>query len=233
MALRQPGDGGAVGDDAVAVVADTPMLPRGRADAAPDVATVYTHTGYTHTGVADEQLILVDAADREIGYLGKGACHTGAGRLHRAFSIFIFNERDEVLLQQRSVHKPLWPLYWSNSCCSHPRRGETLAVAARRRLREELGLACTLRFLFKFEYQAQYAEAAAEHELCSVFVGRSTAPVHVDRAEIADWRWVRTGFLQRQLAGAGAARYTPWMRLEWARLWDEHRHDLLAGDGHP
>ena len=73
---------------------------------------------------ASEQLILVDDHDREIGYQGKADCHTGKGVLHRAFSIFVFNEGNELLLQQRSPSKMLWPGYWSNTCCSHPRRGE-------------------------------------------------------------------------------------------------------------
>ena len=72
-----------------------------------------------------EQLILVDEQDRELGFKSKGDCHSGAGLLHRAFSIFVFNGENELLLQKRSGTKPLWPNYWSNTCCSHPRRGES------------------------------------------------------------------------------------------------------------
>ena len=82
----------------------------------------------------DEPLILVDENDREIGYRSKVDCHTGHGTLHRAFSIFLFDNRGRVLLQQRAAGKPLWPLYWSNSCCSHPRRGESMQQALHRRL---------------------------------------------------------------------------------------------------
>src|SRR5665213_4027129 len=136
-----------------------------------------------------DQLILVDDADSEVGQLGKADCHAGAGVLHRALSLFVFNSRNEFLLQQRSEHKRLWPNYWSNSCCSHPRAGESTTTAVHRRLMEELGLACPLKFLFKFKYQAQYDATGSEHELCSVFFGRSTTPVHPNRDEIAEWRW--------------------------------------------
>src|ERR1700691_5698746 len=98
-----------------------------------------------------ELLILVDAADREVGYLGKSACHDGPGVLHRAFSLLIFNQAGELLLQQRAAAKRLWPHYWSNSVCSHPRRSEGLMTAIHRRLDEELGISCPLQFLFKFQ----------------------------------------------------------------------------------
>src|SRR6202035_5484072 len=89
-----------------------------------------------------DTLILVDATDREVGYLSKVLCHEGQGILHRAFSLLIFNGSGELLLQQRAPSKRLWPLYWSNSCCSHPRRAETMEGAIRRRLKEELGISC-------------------------------------------------------------------------------------------
>ena len=92
-----------------------------------------------NTIVSDESepLILVDEADREIGHLDKGACHDGKGVLHRAFSLFIFNDSGELLLQQRSAQKRLWPLFWSNSCCSHPRKGESMETAVERRLAQD------------------------------------------------------------------------------------------------
>ncbi|MDH5246330.1 MAG: isopentenyl-diphosphate delta-isomerase, partial [Betaproteobacteria bacterium] len=81
-----------------------------------------------------EELILVDEDDNEVGHLSKADCHDGQGRLHRAFSVFLFNDAGELLLQQRGRSKRLWPGYWSNSCCSHPRRGESLEIATSRRL---------------------------------------------------------------------------------------------------
>jgi isopentenyl-diphosphate delta-isomerase len=175
-----------------------------------------------------DALILVDEDDRRLGHLSKSECHEGRGVLHRAFSLLIFNHRAELLVQQRSPKKRLWPLYWSNSCCSHPRRSETMEAATRRRLAEELGLRCDLEFLFKFQYHAQFDATGAEHELCSVFIGRADAPPTINSEEIADWRWVGPEALQRDLSSAGSSRYTPWFMLEWARIWRDHRAQVLA-----
>ena len=175
-----------------------------------------------------DALILVDQADRRVGHLSKSLCHEGRGVLHRAFSLLIFNDRAELLVQQRAATKRLWPLYWSNSCCSHPRRAETMDVATRRRLWEELGIRCDLKFLFKFQYHAQFDATGAEHELCSVFIGRSDAVPTINPEEIADWRWVGPEVLRAEMAGADSSRYTPWFMLEWDRICRDHRADVLA-----
>jgi isopentenyl-diphosphate delta-isomerase len=175
-----------------------------------------------------EALILVDEADREVGHLSKAKCHDGQGVLHRAFSLLIFNGAGELLIQQRSAAKRLWPLYWSNSCCSHPRRFESMETAIYRRLEEELGLRCPLQFLFKFQYQAQFEAAGSEQELCSVFIGRSRGPVTVDPREIQAWRWIHPDALETEMSGSGAEKFTPWFKLEWARIWREHRAAVLA-----
>jgi isopentenyl-diphosphate delta-isomerase len=174
-----------------------------------------------------EALILVDEADREVGHLSKAKCHDGQGVLHRAFSLLIFNGEGQLLLQQRAPSKRLWPLYWSNSCCSHPRQAESMETAIHRRLYEELGLRCPLQFLFKFQYQAQFESAGSEQELCSVFIGRSSDPVRTDPNEILAWRWIHPEALQAELAGQ-ADRFTPWFKLEWARIWRDHRTDVAA-----
>ena len=106
----------------------------------------------------DEKLILVDENDNAIGYENKDVCHNGAGILHRAFSIFIFNSNNELLLQQRHTDKRLWGAFWSNSCCSHPRKGESYPQATVRRLKEELGLDTKLRYLYRFQYQASFGD---------------------------------------------------------------------------
>ncbi len=180
-------------------------------------------------GAADsEALILVDEADREVGHLSKAKCHDGQGVLHRAFSLLIFNDEGELLLQQRAPSKRLWPLYWSNSCCSHPRRAESMETAIHRRLYEELGLRCPLHFLFKFQYQAQFESAGSEQELCSVFIGRSRDPVRTDPNEIRAVRWIAPQALQAELSGSEADKYTPWFKLEWARIWRDHRAAVQA-----
>jgi isopentenyl-diphosphate Delta-isomerase len=181
----------------------------------------------TTASAAEDQdsLILVDETDHGVGHLSKQLCHEGRGVLHRAFSLLIFNDRGELLLQQRSASKRLWPLYWSNSCCSHPRSAETMEAAIQRRLHEELGLRCPLHFLFKFQYQAQFDETGAENELCSVFIGRSTDSVNINRDEIVAWRWVSPEALQWEMSG-GDGNFTPWFTLEWGRIWRDHRAQI-------
>jgi isopentenyl-diphosphate Delta-isomerase len=174
-----------------------------------------------------DTLILVNEADEGVGHLSKMLCHEGRGILHRAFSLLIFNDSGDLLIQQRSTAKRLWPLYWSNSCCSHPRRAETMEQAIHRRLYEELGIRCPLHFLFKFQYQAQFDETGAEHELCSVFIGRCTDSVKIDPREIFAWRWISPEALQRELTGGGG-NFTPWFMLEWARIWRDYRAQVLG-----
>lgn len=173
-----------------------------------------------------EKLILVNAADEDVGYLDKAACHKGEGTLHRAFSVFIFNHDGQLLLQQRSGNKPLWPLFWSNSCCSHPRQGESMALATRRRLSQELGLASELQFVYKFQYQAQYDDNSAEHELCWVFLGHSDDEPKVNPNEISAWRYIGVSELEAEMA-RHPEHFTPWFKMEWTRLRHDYA-DLLA-----
>lgn len=175
----------------------------------------------------DEQLILVDKDDRERGHLSKAACHDGAGVLHRAFSAFLFNAAGELLLQQRAASKRLWPGYWSNSCCSHPRRGESMNTATGRRLEDELNLAAELRFVYKFRYQASYADLGSEHELCHVFLGRIGNDVQPNAEEISAIRFVSAESLDGELS-ASPDRFTPWFKLEWDALKTDHSAILDA-----
>ncbi len=133
----------------------------------------------------DEPLILVDTDGMEVGNLSKEACHKDKGILHRAFSIFILDAKGNVLIQQRSQQKKLWPLYWSNSCCSHPRLGEKIEDAANRRLEQELSIRVELTQHYEFEYRADYEDIGAEHKLCAVFTGISTGKIKVNSDEIA------------------------------------------------
>jgi isopentenyl-diphosphate Delta-isomerase len=168
-----------------------------------------------------EQLILVNADDTVSGSLDKASCHDGQGILHRAFSLFIFDRGGRLLLQQRSVDKRLWPLYWSNSCCSHPRVGESMEQATERRLRDELNIGAKLEFVYKFTYQASYETLGSEHELCWVYLGRIDQPVVANRHEIAATRFLTVAELHQELA-AVPERFTPWFKLEWQRLENEH-----------
>ncbi|MCX7063632.1 MAG: isopentenyl-diphosphate Delta-isomerase [Proteobacteria bacterium] len=164
----------------------------------------------------EEQLILVDSNDRETGTLSKSQCHDGVGTLHRAFSLFVFNRRGSLLIHQRHPSKRLWPDYWSNSCCSHPRAGEDMDLAVHRRLAQELGLNADLRYIYKFEYTAPFGDAGTEHELCWVYAGTTAAEPAIGPEFIApgkfpvvgpsptDRRWYATVEVD-----AGCVRHSP------------------------
>lgn len=165
----------------------------------------------------NELLILVDEHDRELGHLSKGACHDGDGVLHRAFSLFVFNRAGELLLQRRSAEKRLWPLYWSNTCCSHPRRGEAVATAVHRRLLQELGMTADLHHLYTFSYHARYGDAGSEREVCWVWAGTSDDQPRPNPNEIADCRWIAPEPLDRETADR-PEDFTPWFLMEWPRV---------------
>lgn len=157
-----------------------------------------------------EELILVDESDREIGFAEKLSAHQNGGRLHRAFSIVLFNRKGEMLLQRRSTRKYHFGGLWTNACCGHPRRGEALETAARRRLREELGVEAELREAFAFVYTARDARSGlTEREFDHVFVGELEAEPRPDPDEIDALRWIGCDDLARDV-DARPERYTPW-----------------------
>jgi len=172
-----------------------------------------------------EALILVDSSDQVVGYLDKSAAHDGGGVLHRAFSLFVFNRQGRLLLQRRASEKRLWPGFWSNSCCSHPRKGESMDEAVHRRLEQELGLEADLAFAYKFEYSAPFEELGTEHELCWVYIGYSDAEPVVNTTEVMDWRWIDPEELTRAI-DQDPAGFTPWLKMEWKRLNEEFAERL-------
>jgi isopentenyl-diphosphate delta-isomerase len=169
----------------------------------------------------NERLILVDEQDKILGYKSKGECHNGEGILHRAFSLFIFNDRSELLLQKRAEGKRLWPMIWSNSCCSHPREGESYEYSTARRLKEELGLETKLEYLYKFEYQATWKGEGSEHELCSVYIGQSNDLPQVNKTEIDEWKFISKEALNKELEENPDA-YSPWFKMEWKEILDKY-----------
>ena len=175
----------------------------------------------------DEPLILVDSDDNVLGHMPKAEAHLGEGVLHRAFSIFLFNSEGHVLMQQRAPGKQLWGGFWSNSCCSHPRRGETVDEAAVRRLREEVDVDAPLTWLYKFEYHAQFGDVGAEHELCSVYIAHSDAPVSVNPNEVSDCAFMAPETLDAELKN-NPDQYTPWLKLEWPRIREHHWATVAA-----
>ncbi len=173
-----------------------------------------------------EELILVDENDTEIGFLSKTKCHDGTGMLHRAFSLFLFNEAGELLLQQRSESKRLWPGYWSNTCCSHPRKGESIAIAIRRRLRDELNIETPLEFVYKFSYQAEFGSTGSENELCHVYLGRTNDVMAPNEHEISAIRFIAADSLLREFESM-PEQFTPWFKMEWLALTEEYG-DVLS-----
>jgi len=164
-----------------------------------------------------EKLIVVDKNDNIIGYDSKANIHEGEGILHRAFSIFIFNDQRELLLQKRSKQKLLWPLFWSNSVCSHPREHENNEIATQRRLKEELGIVTPIEYLFSFQYQANFNNIGSEREHCSVYIGKSNGPFSINNNEIAEWKFIPLEELNSEL-DKFPYKYTPWLKIEWDKI---------------
>lgn len=172
-----------------------------------------------------DTLILVDEDDNEVGTLGKVDCHLGQGKLHRAFSVFLFDPEGRLLIQQRHQSKMLWGGYWANSCCSHPRAGENTDAAAQRRIREELGASAELTYLYKFVYHAEFGDVGSEYENCYVYVGRFDGTTDINESEISATRLVTPDELTQELEDNGDL-YSPWLKLEWQEI-REHYLDRL------
>lgn len=171
------------------------------------------------------ELIIVDDTDQVLGYESKEKCHQGDGIRHRAFSVFLFNGKKELLVQQRSAQKPLWPLYWSNSVCSHPVKDESCEQAACRRVVEEIGVELTPVFLFKFPYHARYKTVGSEKEFCSVFIGKSDADISANPEEIAAFKYMPIPELDREME-KNPDSFTPWFKIEWQRIKRNHLKDI-------
>jgi len=159
-----------------------------------------------------KKLILVNKKDKVVGFETKEKCHQGKGILHRAFSIYLFNNKGQLLIQQRSKFKKLWPLYWANTCCSHPRQDESYVKAGERRLKEELGFSCFLKMVDKFQYQAKYKDVGSENEMCAVLVGEYDGKVKANPKEIAYWKWVDVNKLQDDFK-RNPDKYAPWFKI--------------------
>ncbi len=171
--------------------------------------------------VSEEPLIAVDDRDRPLGPRSRASCHRGEGILHRAFSVYLFDPKRRLLIQRRSIHKPLWPGYWANSCCSHPRWGEATSDAAHRRLGEELGLRVPLQHVFSFQYHARFTEQGAEHEFCHVYAGVTERMARPNPQEVEDCFFVEPARLDGELEGRPGA-YAPWLQLAWVALRRQH-----------
>lgn len=156
-------------------------------------------------------LILVDENDRPVGKMEKLPVHE-QGLLHRAFSIFIFNKKGEILLQQRADNKYHSAGFWSNTCCSHPEFGEDTKEAAKKRLKEEMGLDCELEFKFKFIYKAEFANGLTEHELDHVYFGITDELPIPDKLEVNSWKYLGIKELEKDITEQ-PKNYTEWLTI--------------------
>ncbi|MDD4874741.1 MAG: isopentenyl-diphosphate Delta-isomerase [Dehalococcoidales bacterium] len=163
-----------------------------------------------------EKVILVDQYDKEIGTEEKVKAHK-SGKLHRAFSIFVFNSKGELLLQKRAKTKYHSGGLWSNTCCSHPGIGETNELAAHRRLKEELGFNCDLKEVFSVTYNAKLAGNLLENECDHVFIGIYGGKIDPNPEEVSDWKYVRLNELQKNMQEF-SDEYTYWLRIIFPKL---------------
>ena len=161
-------------------------------------------------------VILTDSNGTPTGVADAVEVHSGEGRLHKAFSVYVFRKGGrEILIQQRSRHKRLWPLVWANTCCSHPRDGENVVAAGQRRLREECGFTTTLVEHSSFVCRAQDPNGRGiEHEHVTILVGQveDATICTVNAEEIADWNWVPLEELREDMV-RHPERYAPWFHL--------------------
>ena len=163
-----------------------------------------------------EEVILVNENDEQIGVMEKMEAHQ-KGLLHRAFSIFIFNEKGEMLLQQRAASKYHSGGKWSNACCSHPRPGEELQAAAERRLREELGFDTTLKKIFEFSYKIEFENGLTENEIDHVFAGQYGGIINLNQDEVQDYRFKSLPEIKHSLQ-IKPATYSKWFSLAFPKI---------------
>ena len=155
-----------------------------------------------------DYVIVVNAADEELGQEEKLRAHR-TPVLHRAFSVFVLDDQGALLLQRRAAGKYHSGGLWSNACCGHPRPGESVEAAARRRLREEMGIECALRPAGSVSYSLDVGSGLREDEFNHVFVGLFSGTVRPDPAEVSEWQWMDPGLVRTRLRD-GASALTPW-----------------------
>ena len=173
--------------------------------------------------MAEEEIILVDEDDNPLGFETKLEAHRDGGKLHRAFSIFIFDSAGRMLLQRRARTKYHFGGLWANACCGHPRKDETLTDAANRRLGEEFGFQAQIEEAFTFIYRATDQNSGlTEYEFDHVFLGSFDGKPHPNPDEIGEWKWVKAADLVADLE-RNPQDYTPWFRISAARAIEHHR----------
>jgi isopentenyl-diphosphate Delta-isomerase len=165
-----------------------------------------------------EYVVLVDEQDNIIGKEEKLKAHL-EGKLHRAFSVFVFDDNKNMLLQQRADSKYHSAGLWSNTCCSHPRPNESMEDAVKRRLKEEFGFSCEVKKIFDFTYNIDLGNGLTEHELDHVFIGKWNGTPTPDPAEIKAWKWISAEVLKKEV-NENPEQFTYWFHQIWKRVID-------------
>ena len=168
-----------------------------------------------------EMVILVDKNDNQLGLMEKIEAHEKAV-LHRAFSVFILNDNNELLLQRRALSKYHSPGLWTNTCCSHPRDGESVINAGIRRLREEMGFETEINNLFSFIYKAEFDNGLTEHELDHVLLGRYNKAPLINKLEVSDWKWTNIEFLKKDVV-INSDLYTVWFKIIFQQFYKKFK----------
>ncbi|OIQ30716.1 MAG: isopentenyl-diphosphate delta-isomerase [Bacteroidetes bacterium MedPE-SWsnd-G2] len=159
----------------------------------------------------EEKVILVDETGKAIGLMPKMEAHEKA-LLHRAFSVFVFNKQNELMLQKRAAHKYHSPSLWTNTCCSHQRDGEGNVEAGRRRLQEEMGFVTDLEEVTSFMYKAPFDNGLTEHEFDHILVGKFNEEPNINPDEVEDWKWMSLEAVKADMA-VNPEDYTAWFKI--------------------
>ena len=165
----------------------------------------------------EEQVILVNELDEQLGLMPKLEAHKKA-LLHRAFSVFIFNSNNELMLQQRAAHKYHSPLLWTNTCCSHQRDGESNIEAGLRRLQEEMGFTTLLKETTSFIYKAPFENGLTEHELDHILVGHFEEDPVINKDEVEDWKWMPLEEVKADIS-LHPELYTAWFKIIFQKFY--------------
>ncbi|GGH39768.1 isopentenyl-diphosphate delta-isomerase [Mangrovimonas yunxiaonensis] len=166
----------------------------------------------------EEQVILVNELDEQIGVMPKMEAHE-KGLLHRAFSVFVFNDNKELMIQQRAGHKYHSPLLWANTCCSHQREGEGNIAAGKRRLQEEMGFVTDLEETISFIYKAPFDNGLTEHEYDHILIGYYNGTPNINPSEVADWKWMGLKALKADMQ-VNPNQYTAWFKIIFDKFYD-------------
>jgi isopentenyl-diphosphate delta-isomerase len=166
----------------------------------------------------EELVILVDETDKQIGLMPKLEAHQKAV-LHRAFSVFVFNDKNELMLQQRALDKYHSPGLWTNTCCSHQRNGESNIQAGKRRLFEEMGFVTDLKESISFIYKAPFDNGLTEHEYDHVMIGYYNDKPNINKDEVADWKWMALEDVKNDL-NEHPERYTIWFSIIFDKFYE-------------